>query len=76
MKVIAQRVYREPAVFIGLLTSIALAVITLLTGDPWDAATIAAIAAPIVSALGIRTLVTPAAATTIAPPADVPPPIT
>lgn len=60
MKVIAERVYREPAVFIGLLTSIALLVITLLTGDPWDAATIAGIAAPLISALGIRATVTPA----------------
>ena len=59
MKVIAQRVYREPAVFIGLLTSVALLVITLATGDQWDAATIAGIAAPLVSALGIRATVTP-----------------
>jgi hypothetical protein len=56
---IARRVWHEPAVFIGLLASIALAVITLATGDPWDTATIAGVAAPLVSALGIRELVTP-----------------
>jgi hypothetical protein len=59
MKEIVVRVWREPAVFIGLLTSVALLVIKLATGDPWDAATIAGIAAPIVSALGIRELVSP-----------------
>ena len=60
MSEIARRVWREPAVFIGLLTTIALAVITLATGDPWDTATIAGVAAPLVAALGIRELVTPA----------------
>jgi hypothetical protein len=59
MKVVAARVWREPAVFIGLLTSVALLVIKLATGDPWDAVTIAGIAAPLVSALGIRELVSP-----------------
>lgn len=56
---IAKRAWREPAVFLGLATSIALAVITLATGDPWDAATIAGVVAPLVSALGIRELVSP-----------------
>lgn len=61
MKEIIGRVWREPAVFIGLATSVALLVIKLVTGDPWDAATIAGIAAPFVSSLGIRELVTPVA---------------
>jgi hypothetical protein len=61
MAVIAQRVWREPAVFIGLLTAIAIAVLKITTGAPWDAATIAAIPAPLVAALGIRQLVTPTA---------------
>lgn len=74
MKVIAQRVYREPAVFIGLLTSIALLVIKLLTGDSWDAATIAGIAAPLVSALGIRAVVTPSISPGDQPATDAPPP--
>jgi hypothetical protein len=56
---IARRVWHEPAVFLGLITSIALVVITLATGDKWDTATIAGVAAPLVSALGIRELVTP-----------------
>jgi hypothetical protein len=61
MSEIAVRVWREPAVFIGLLTSVALLVIKLATGDPWDTATIAGVAAPLVSALGIRELVSPVA---------------
>jgi hypothetical protein len=56
---IARRVWHEPAVFLGLIASIALVVITLATGDKWDTATIAGVAAPLVSALGIRELVTP-----------------
>jgi ascorbate-specific PTS system EIIC-type component UlaA len=59
MKVIAARVWREPAVFIGLLTTVGLVVITLATGDKWDAATIAGVIAPLAAALGIRQLVTP-----------------
>lgn len=56
---ILKRVWREPAVFLGLLTSAALAVITIATGDPWDTAAIVAVIAPLASALGIRQLVTP-----------------
>ena len=61
MSEIAKRVWREPAVFLGLLTSVALAVITIATGDPWDTAAIVAVIAPLASALGIRQLVTPTA---------------
>jgi hypothetical protein len=59
MSEIVKRAWREPAVFLGLLTSAALVVITLATGDPWDTAAIAAVIAPLASALGIRQLVTP-----------------
>lgn len=59
MSEIARRAWREPAVFLGLASSIAVAVITIATGDPWDTATIAGVAGPLVSALGIRELVTP-----------------
>lgn len=59
MSEIARRVWHEPAVFLGLLATIALVIITLATGDPWDTATIAGVAAPLVTALGIRPLVTP-----------------
>jgi hypothetical protein len=62
MKEIVGRVWREPAVFIGLATSVALLIIKFATGDPWDAATIAGVAAPFVSSLGIRELVSPVAA--------------
>jgi hypothetical protein len=59
MSEILKRVWREPAVFLGLVTSAALAAITIATGDPWDTAAIAAVIAPLASALGIRQLVTP-----------------
>jgi hypothetical protein len=51
--------WKEPAVFIGALVSIALLILAIITGDTWDVATIAGIVAPIASALGIRGLVTP-----------------
>lgn len=60
MSEIAKRAWREPAVFLGLVTSIILAVITVATGDKWDTAAIVAVIAPLASALGIRQLVTPA----------------
>ena len=61
MKPIALTVWREPAACIGLLTSVAILVVTLLTGDPWDSSTILAVIAPLASSLGIRQLVSPAA---------------
>lgn len=61
MREILARVWREPAVFLGLVTSAALAIVTVLTGDPWDTAAIVAVIAPLASALGIRQLVTPVA---------------
>jgi hypothetical protein len=59
MSEIAHRVLREPAVFFGLITSIALAAITIISGDPWDLAAIAAVILPLAEALGIRSLVHP-----------------
>lgn len=59
MKELAKRVWEEPAVAIGLLTSILLAVLNLVTDNDWNAEHIIAIAAPLLSALGIRPLVTP-----------------
>jgi hypothetical protein len=59
MSEIAKRVWREPAVFLGFVTSAALAIITIATGDKWDTAAIVAVIAPLASALGIRQLVTP-----------------
>jgi hypothetical protein len=59
MSVILQRIWREPAVAVGLLASAALAILATAASEPWNASTIAGIAAPFVSALGIRQLVTP-----------------
>jgi len=61
MSVIAQRVWREPAVAIGLLFSIALLVVNLAASEGFDAATVVSVAGPLLSALGIRQTVSPAA---------------
>jgi hypothetical protein len=74
MSVIAIRAWREPAVFIGLLASVALAIIALATGDHWDTATIAGVAAPLLSALGIRQFVTPTPDVVAAEVKSTPPP--
>lgn len=58
MKEIAKRVWDEPAVCIGLLTSIALVVLNLL-GDDTDTINWIEAAAPLLAALGIRPLVWP-----------------
>ena len=59
MQPIIQRLWKEPAVFIGALTSVVLAILAVVTGADWDADTIVGIVAPMASALGIRPLVTP-----------------
>jgi len=61
MHEIALRAWREPAVAIGLLTTVLLAIVVLATGDPWDTAAIVGVLAPLASALGIRELVVPVA---------------
>jgi len=58
MKELARRVWLEPAVAIGLLTSLALLVLNLAAGDDGAVAWIE-VAAPLLAALGIRPLVTP-----------------
>ena len=60
MKQIIKRIWNEPAVAIGLIASLILALLQFLGDDTWDANTIIAIAAPFVSALGIRQTVKPA----------------
>lgn len=60
MKEIAKRVWTEPAVAIGLLTSLALIVLNLV-GDDTDTINWIEAAAPLLAALGIRPLVTPTA---------------
>jgi hypothetical protein len=54
MKVIAQRIWNEPAVCIGLLASVILLVINLIGENDWGFEEIIAILAPLASALGIR----------------------
>jgi hypothetical protein len=61
MKVIAERIWSEPAVAIGLLVSALLAVLAVLDDAAWDAQTIIGIVAPFASSLGIRQAVSPAA---------------
>ena len=61
MKTIAEQVWREPAAAIGLLTSVLLAAIALVSGAELDAQTLIGIVAPFASAIGIRGLVSPAA---------------
>jgi hypothetical protein len=56
---IAQRVWREPAAALGLITSIVLAIIVIVSGNDWDVAAFAGVIAPLASSLGIRELVTP-----------------
>jgi hypothetical protein len=59
MKEISTRIWNEPAVFIGFITTLALAIIAVVTGNDWDIATVAGVIAPLASSLGIRSLVTP-----------------
>jgi len=61
MKVIAQRIWREPAAGIGLLTTLVLLVINLVGTSNWDAATVLSVLGPFASAIGIRSVVSPAA---------------
>lgn len=59
MSVIARRFWTEPSVCIGVFVSLGLLVLALAADAPLDASVIAGIAAPLVSALGIRQLVSP-----------------
>lgn len=59
MKVIAQKVWNEPAVAIGLLVSAVLLVVNLLDDQDWGVQSIIAILAPFATALGIRGAVVP-----------------
>ena len=76
MKVIAKKIWQEPAAFIGLLVTLGLLVLNLVGDDKWSAQTIVEVIAPLVSALGIRQLVSPVAAQEEKPPAEKEPPPT
>ena len=54
MKVIAQRIWNEPAVCIGVLTTLILLGINLIGDNDWGIDNIIAVVAPLASALGIR----------------------
>lgn len=60
MREIGERIWREPAVCIGLLVSLGLLVANLIGTPDWSAQGIIAILAPFASSLGIRQLVAPA----------------
>lgn len=60
MKVILEKIWGEPAVAIGFVTTVALVVVNALHGTLDDAVTIITVLAPLVSSLGIRQTVTPA----------------
>ena len=59
MRGLAQRIWREPAVAIGFLTTVILAVVAVISGTDLDAGTVIGLLAPLVSSLGIRQFVTP-----------------
>jgi C4-dicarboxylate transporter len=59
VKEIITRAYHEPAIFLGLLASVVMALITIISGDGWDITAIASVIAPLAAALGIREVVTP-----------------
>jgi hypothetical protein len=61
VKSIAQRIWNEPSVGIGLLTSVLLAVVAVASSATWNTQTILGVVAPFASSLGIRQLVTPTA---------------
>lgn len=68
MRVIVARIWNEPAVAIGFVTSLAAFVYALLTGIEFDAVNVGAILLPLVSSLGIRQVVSPATAAANVPP--------
>jgi hypothetical protein len=59
MKKIAERIWNEPAVAIGLLATLALLVINLIGGEDWAVETFVEVLTPLAAALGIRQFVRP-----------------
>jgi hypothetical protein len=60
MRQIMQLFWNEPAVAIGVLASVALAVLKIVNGGALTADDVVAILAPLGTAAGVRPLVTPA----------------
>jgi hypothetical protein len=61
MKEIGRRIWYEPSVAIGLLLTVAMTVITLLSDTTWDWNTILLVCGPLLTGLGIRPTVKPTA---------------
>lgn len=59
MKVILDKLWLEPAAFLGLLVSIGLLVVNLIGNTDWSAQEIVEMLAPLATGLGIRQLVVP-----------------
>jgi hypothetical protein len=70
VKVIARKLWEEPAAFIGLLTTILLAGLNVIGDDDWGIDNLIAVLAPLVSSLGIRQVVSPAAGPRPEPPPE------
>lgn len=68
MKTLVMRVWQEPAVATGLLTSLLLLLVALVDGSDWTTSVILGILGPFASSLGIRQLVSPAAGPRPLPP--------
>jgi hypothetical protein len=62
MKVIATKLWEEPAACIGLFVTLGLLLLNLLGDTDWSLQSIIEVLAPFVSSLGIRQVVTPAKA--------------
>jgi len=59
MKKVTSQIWEEPAVFFGFITTVGVVIVTVVAGNDWDVGTIVGALAPIMSALGIRSQVTP-----------------
>lgn len=60
MKTVAQRIWNEPAVFVGLLVTLGLLIVNIIGHTEWSGQEVVEVLAPLASALGIRQLVVPA----------------
>ena len=64
VKPLLQKLWTEPAAFIGLVVTAALAIGAVITGSDWTWEAIVAIVAPLLTGLGIRETVVPLAKAT------------
>jgi hypothetical protein len=59
VKVVGQKLWNEPAAFLGLLVTLGLLVLNILGDSDWSLEQCINIAAPFATGIGIRQLVTP-----------------